>query len=679
MVITISVVVCVPYVCYAFFMKYIISLLVATISLSVAASSFVDVSSSEFHSQAILWAQQNGIVQGYSDGTFRPDAAVNRAEFTKILLEAYAIDSTTLCSTLPFSDAPLEEWYGSYVHKARCDGTIQGYPDGTFRPGNAINIAEAAKIIAKLDAREPLHEESYPLWFQAYVYYLRDHGALPSSIRSMDQSITRGEMVWMIWRLQGGTVTGTPISDTPFQPCSEEPLYLSFQIFTYGALLADRSGEAWDNTSPSPEETVHEISHLLKEVKDSHPCRQLAFSFGPLALDHSDEEMRDVIQRSFSLGRQYDVAISIHIDDSMFWKNREYLHSKVENVEWTDWDRTVHEHRSIGWQKQAELAPSMCYESPEVKAEIRRIARDVIGDEIMKHVEQLCADGKEQRFAGVIAGWETRLEDDTNNPDGSAMHPKPPIGYCSLYHKGFSAENPPLDRDAELNTIVKDHAAHWAKSLHEAGIPTDKIFTHFATGDPDFMETVHGGARNAVNDYSRPGYTLYGDTFHQITSEDMQPLLVDGWINAEGTNKLLGDIFSSDGSDTSLTWETYLGHQYDHGAVMVNLFGWQGGLNTNFGISLREPAATVAYEKFLRGEKMDVEEFIYEPATTVDPVELQERIEAMRSSIQTYLSHGGDLSTVQPLLDDFADVMQTKPVDLDRVLQLLDEIEALVE
>ena len=646
-----------------------------------AQAAFSDVSSSQPHYQAIQWAKQQGIVRGYSDGTFRPDARVNRAEFTKILLEAYNRDTHTLCRMSAFPDASLQEWYGPYVQKARCSGIVKGYPDGSFRPGSPINIAEAAKIIAKLDSVDPLEESQYPQWFQVYVYYLRDHEALPTTTRSMEQLITRGEMVWMMWKLIGGshTTLTSPISHTkqPHEPCTETPTYLSFQVFTYAAQLADRSGEAWDLMDPSVEDTVQEIVELLHDEKDIDPCHILAFSFGPLALDHSDAQMRDIIQRSFALGKQYDVAVSIHFDDSMFWKNREDLHSKVENVEWTDWDRTIHKERFIGWQSQATLAPSMCYESPEIKAEIARIGKDVIGDEIMQHVTQLRAEGNEHLFAGVIAGWETRLEDDTETAEGHAMVPKPPIGYCSLHHKGFSAKNPPADRDEELNTIVHDHAEHWAKSLHEAGISADKIFTHFATGDPAFMETVHGGARNAVNDYSRPGYTLYGDTFHLITTDDMKPLLKDGWINAEGTNKLLGNIFSSDGSDSPLTWETYLGYQFENGAVMVNLFGWQG-VGSTFGDALREEGAEVAFKKFLRGETLEVAEFLYKPPTRVDPLELQERLRTLHTNVQAYQASGGNLADIQDLLIDLTAELEKKPSDLDTVLELMDAIEAIV-
>ena len=163
---------------------------------------FSDVSDSYVYADAVAWARAEGIVEGYSDNTFRPTAQVNRAEFVKILIEAYNVSTVALCRIAPFADTDLSEWYGPYVLAARCKGVVSGYPDGTFRPDQSINVVEAAKIIANLDAGVNLEPGQNQEWYEVYMKYLYDHDAVVPSIKRIDQLVTRGEMVEMMYRLR---------------------------------------------------------------------------------------------------------------------------------------------------------------------------------------------------------------------------------------------------------------------------------------------------------------------------------------------------------------------------------------------------------------------------------------------------------------------------------------------
>lgn len=135
--------------------KSFIIVMVSAVMASVALSQLVfaspyayfsDVTSTHYNATAINWLAANGVVQGYSDGTFRPDSQINRAEFLKMLYETIGMvgyDSTEL----RFIDVPSSEWYVKYVKEAFATGVVDGYPDGTFRPANYINFVEAVKIV----------------------------------------------------------------------------------------------------------------------------------------------------------------------------------------------------------------------------------------------------------------------------------------------------------------------------------------------------------------------------------------------------------------------------------------------------------------------------------------------------------------------------------------------------
>ncbi|MDD5054640.1 MAG: S-layer homology domain-containing protein [Candidatus Peribacteraceae bacterium] len=99
----------------------------------------------------IYSAVQRKIVEGYADGTFRPDDPVNRAEAVKMLALAAHLTEEPADpeSTLPFTDIPEDAWFTPLVRLAADLGIVRGYGDGTFRPANHITRAEAAAIIGR--------------------------------------------------------------------------------------------------------------------------------------------------------------------------------------------------------------------------------------------------------------------------------------------------------------------------------------------------------------------------------------------------------------------------------------------------------------------------------------------------------------------------------------------------
>jgi hypothetical protein len=85
-------------------------------------------------------------ITGYSDGTFRPNNSSSRGQFTKILVLSFGW--TPYAPALPtFSDVLPQSTFYPYVESAVLHGVISGYSDGTFRPGNDVSRAQAAKIL----------------------------------------------------------------------------------------------------------------------------------------------------------------------------------------------------------------------------------------------------------------------------------------------------------------------------------------------------------------------------------------------------------------------------------------------------------------------------------------------------------------------------------------------------
>ncbi len=107
--------------------------------------TFEDVDYDTTYDDSILWMAKNGVINGYGDGKFGPDNCVNRAEMIKMLFEVLEIDESGYEAEL-FSDVPADAWYTAYVKAARAKGTVNGYDDGTFKPGQCVNRVEALKM-----------------------------------------------------------------------------------------------------------------------------------------------------------------------------------------------------------------------------------------------------------------------------------------------------------------------------------------------------------------------------------------------------------------------------------------------------------------------------------------------------------------------------------------------------
>lgn len=92
-----------------------------------------------------------GIVNGYKDGTYKPENDVTRAEFAKILIEALGIGNATRAAQgkTNFSDVPATHWASGYINVASGQGLLKGYPDGTFKPSAQVSYAEAMTMLVR--------------------------------------------------------------------------------------------------------------------------------------------------------------------------------------------------------------------------------------------------------------------------------------------------------------------------------------------------------------------------------------------------------------------------------------------------------------------------------------------------------------------------------------------------
>ena len=118
-------------------------------------NDFSDIAAESWYNNAISTLSNMGIINGYEDGTFKPNAPITRAEFTAIATRFFDYEAEYDGA---FNDVSARAWYADYVQAAVDMGLVDGYPDGGFHPDAYITRAEACTIVNRVLHRVP-HED----------------------------------------------------------------------------------------------------------------------------------------------------------------------------------------------------------------------------------------------------------------------------------------------------------------------------------------------------------------------------------------------------------------------------------------------------------------------------------------------------------------------------------------
>jgi len=198
---------------------------IATMAVTApgSATTFSDVLASHPDYTAIEYLKNEGIINGYPDGTFKPEQVVNRAEALKIILGANktAIQEASKSS---FTDVTAADWFFKYIETAKALNIVSGNPDGSFAPARTVNKVEFLKMLllaydVKFVNYKPPVKPLYPdvtdnsAWYIQYLDFAKNLNLIsPNSAGEIqpDQGLTRGEVAEISYKLiiiiKGGPV-----------------------------------------------------------------------------------------------------------------------------------------------------------------------------------------------------------------------------------------------------------------------------------------------------------------------------------------------------------------------------------------------------------------------------------------------------------------------------------------
>ncbi|WHH58740.1 DVUA0089 family protein [Petroclostridium sp. X23] len=178
-------------------------ILTLTLTASIGYAAPITDTDNHWAKEVISKWTDKGLVNGYSDGTFKPDKPISRAEFMTFVNKAFGYKKI---ADMNYTDAPKGAWYEDVISKAKAAGYISGYTDGTIRPDASITRQEAAVVIAKIKELESDPESAsafvdaagMPDWSKGFIGAVAKAGYMkgyPDGSFKPEKNVTRAEAI----------------------------------------------------------------------------------------------------------------------------------------------------------------------------------------------------------------------------------------------------------------------------------------------------------------------------------------------------------------------------------------------------------------------------------------------------------------------------------------------------
>jgi N-acetylneuraminic acid mutarotase len=123
-------------------------------SATPCAMAFTDVAAGAYYYEPVRYLACRGVISGYDDHTFRPANVTTRGQMVKIIVRAFGY-APSVPDQPTFTDVPLTHPFYSYIETAAANGIVSGYADHTFRPEADVTRGQLAKIVVKAAGWRP--------------------------------------------------------------------------------------------------------------------------------------------------------------------------------------------------------------------------------------------------------------------------------------------------------------------------------------------------------------------------------------------------------------------------------------------------------------------------------------------------------------------------------------------
>jgi len=494
-----------------------------------------------------------------------------------------------------------------------------------------------------------------------------------------------------------------------------EPTYVVFSIMgpqVLGPRIINgivQPESVWDATEKGA------VEEMRKEFGEQHAGQQRYIGFSICltpTLNLKPDQLKAQVVRALDLAELNSIPVFFHLDDEHFWWASPELSRNPAMQEWSDFPKLGVTHGPVvpkywlnwGGPVYVYTGGPPCFACPEFRVAFAKRLKECVAEPIVQRLKVWRKQGKDYLFAGVASGSETKVPDFSRGYDGYARKPGEesgmdmtrvppikvrmakedmvPVGYHSLYAMGYDRQS--IERLAEaqhksvnkivhelLYKVAHDYAELQAKTLNQAGLPKERIYTHFsstehtAKGFEDHVKqledqtpsTSRAGSDNlspplgsVVNSYSRPGFSVVrsGVDLNELIAQLRQAGAPEGgkaWAAVES----YACTGQPGAAQTKEQYEDYLGGLLAHGAKVVNCYGW----NIRIGpYAVKSSGVVSAVKTWLQGEQLPSTWFRSEE-TLRQEAAIQTKMAKLKQMANDLVGRGCDPHLVRAVLDSF--------------------------
>ncbi len=207
-------------------MKKLLALGLAAVMLtSTSVFAFEDIKGHKYEKE-MADLKEWGYITGYEDNAYRPDRTLTRAEAAQMMRMAmYPLEPFEgLAYDQVFSDVVLSDWACESIYILSSQRVINGFPDGTFRPEKNVTVAQALNMCLKMTGYGEYIEKDTIPWYNGVVSAAVKYGFTDGLTIEPEKDITRGEMAKLIHNTVNiplVLVTGWSVDEETKEPTAE--------------------------------------------------------------------------------------------------------------------------------------------------------------------------------------------------------------------------------------------------------------------------------------------------------------------------------------------------------------------------------------------------------------------------------------------------------------------------
>lgn len=419
------------------------------------------------------------------------------------------------------------------------------------------------------------------------------------------------------------------------------------------------------STGPAQEDWLAQereaVAEIRREFGPQGPGRKryVGYSVALLpVLNLTPAQLKTEVSAALDLAEREGVPVFFHLDDEHFWWRSPELSRNPEMTEWSDFPAPGEARGPavprywLPWGDPPSVYPAAppCLACPAFRDAVAERLRDCVAKPIAARLRTWRERGEEHLFAGLAAGNETGVPDfresaragwpqspyglDTTGGRPVKVPTRPedlvPAGYHSLHALGYSRASierlarerrQPAERVVEelFFGVARDYAEFQARTLGGAGLPKERLYTHFTStartsgGFETRLPTGRPGSGNvpppfaaSVNAFSRPGFTVVRDG---VDLDRLVAALDEAGAPEHGRSWAAVESYVTTGQpgrpQTEPEYAAYLGGLLEHGARVVNVYGWNVPASASpYAIRAKACPVVPVVKRWLAGEPL---------------------------------------------------------------------------